>query len=409
MYTLKRIDRLSELKLSKDKILRDLYQLWRPTSSNDDNGVGINHIMAHGTIKSRLDNGAVQIMITKILIVDREELPTIVPRGPNGDDRSSSLNYIEQFMITGLIPSSEFNHNIGKELVYFDVGCSVKTLIQDIQLDTELITLSLDITRISSSSYFSKHFQLGLYQPKANEQCQTSDIITMLHADNQFTNPLSYQKMLTSLGLDDRGSFLPIPTTTPNERSLDYKSLRSHQNYEWAHDAVTKGIEYAKKGEFEKAIAIYNEALEVDYSHKDAYVALGAAYANTANYDKALLNFRRALDICPGDPNADKYYNATLQKKRSIEQETREKEERRYQLEREREREKRKAADRDKELNSYIRTDKLKSMLQQVDDDHHEQDIDRKKKKRKDGHSGSSSNSSSRHHHHDSTRRSSKY
>eukprot|EP01133_Synstelium_polycarpum_P006382 gene6382-7394_t len=124
--------------------------------------------------------------------------------------------------------------------------------------------------------------------------------------------------MIESLGLEGCGSFLP---PTPVAQEINFRSLRDHQNHEWAHAAVTKGIGYAKSGQFEKAIAIYLDALSVDPDHKDAYVALGAAYANTSQFEKALENFQAARDLDPDDVNAQKYYQATELRKQQIDME----------------------------------------------------------------------------------------
>ena len=53
-----------------------------------------------------------------------------------------------------------------------------------------------------------------------------------------------------------------------------------------------------------EALSSYAHALELDPSNADAYVARGAAYANTEKYDEALLDFERALKHEPGHLNA---------------------------------------------------------------------------------------------------------
>jgi len=77
---------------------------------------------------------------------------------------------------------------------------------------------------------------------------------------------------------------------------------------------VTRGIEYAKEGDYKKAMMYYNQALEVDPKFRDAYVARGAAYANLGMLEEAIEEFEKALAIDPEDKNAIKYFAATKQK-----------------------------------------------------------------------------------------------
>jgi len=74
---------------------------------------------------------------------------------------------------------------------------------------------------------------------------------------------------------------------------------------------VERGISYAKQGDYKKAMQCYQQALEVDPLHRDAYVAKGAAYANLNKLEEAVVAFEKALKIDPDDRNARKYLAAT--------------------------------------------------------------------------------------------------
>ena len=68
---------------------------------------------------------------------------------------------------------------------------------------------------------------------------------------------------------------------------------------------------HAKAGRSAEAIAAYDHALELDRTHADAYVARGAAYANTERYREAVVDFECALRLQPGHSNARTYLQAT--------------------------------------------------------------------------------------------------
>lgn len=72
-----------------------------------------------------------------------------------------------------------------------------------------------------------------------------------------------------------------------------------------------EGVQYAKRGDYEKAILYYNRALEFDPKCSDAFVGRGAAFANQNMLEKAIVEFNRALSLNPEDKNAKLYLNAT--------------------------------------------------------------------------------------------------
>ncbi len=52
-----------------------------------------------------------------------------------------------------------------------------------------------------------------------------------------------------------------------------------------------KGCSYQEKGQWDKAIAEYNEAIELDPKFAMAYVNRGAAYASIGQLDKAIADY----------------------------------------------------------------------------------------------------------------------
>merc|ERR1711907_628341 len=98
------------------------------------------------------------------------------------------------------------------------------------------------------------------------------------------------------------------------EAGNDYEALRQSQNRCWAQESVKRGIAHAKEGLYEKALASYEHALEVDPQNADAHVARGAAYANQDLLESAVHEFKEALKLDPTHPNAAKYRDVTQAK-----------------------------------------------------------------------------------------------
>ena len=61
----------------------------------------------------------------------------------------------------------------------------------------------------------------------------------------------------------------------------------------------TTGSKYFEKGQWNKAIAEYNEAIELDPKYADAYFNRGNAYFNKGQYDQAIADYNKAIEINP--------------------------------------------------------------------------------------------------------------
>ena len=67
------------------------------------------------------------------------------------------------------------------------------------------------------------------------------------------------------------------------------------------------GSAYADKGEFDKAIADYTRAIELAPNAADVYYNRGSAYHEKGKYDRAIDDYIKAISL---DPNlAMAYYN----------------------------------------------------------------------------------------------------
>jgi len=68
-----------------------------------------------------------------------------------------------------------------------------------------------------------------------------------------------------------------------------------------------RGIEFGMKGQYDQAILDFKKALNINPRYAEAYNNRGIAYGQKGRYDQAILDFNKALEINPG--YADAYYN----------------------------------------------------------------------------------------------------
>lgn len=71
--------------------------------------------------------------------------------------------------------------------------------------------------------------------------------------------------------------------------------------------SIDRGSVYLTKGEYDRAIAEFNKALEINPKDSGTYKNRGAAYMNKGQYDQALSDYTKALEINPKDAEV---YNA---------------------------------------------------------------------------------------------------
>jgi Tfp pilus assembly protein PilF len=68
-----------------------------------------------------------------------------------------------------------------------------------------------------------------------------------------------------------------------------------------------RGDAYDELGEYEKAIADYNKAIELDPNHALAYLNRGCAYGEIGEYGKAIADYNKVIELRPNHALA--YYN----------------------------------------------------------------------------------------------------
>ncbi|MEJ2093930.1 MAG: tetratricopeptide repeat protein [Gammaproteobacteria bacterium] len=79
-----------------------------------------------------------------------------------------------------------------------------------------------------------------------------------------------------------------------------------------AETNLNLGVEYLKRGNYEKALDKLNRALEADPKYPPTYNALGILYQKLGKPDEAEGYFKRALRINPADPPTLNNYGQLL-------------------------------------------------------------------------------------------------
>ena len=73
-----------------------------------------------------------------------------------------------------------------------------------------------------------------------------------------------------------------------------------------AEEFLDRGIKYGQKGNYDRAIADYNEAIRLDPNFAKLYNNRGVAYAYKRDYDRAITDFNEAIRL---DPDFVDVYN----------------------------------------------------------------------------------------------------
>ena len=62
-----------------------------------------------------------------------------------------------------------------------------------------------------------------------------------------------------------------------------------------------RGISYARKGQYDRAIADYDQAIKINPRDAMVYYNRGLAYHNKGQYDRAIADYTKAIEINPRD------------------------------------------------------------------------------------------------------------
>jgi tetratricopeptide (TPR) repeat protein len=71
--------------------------------------------------------------------------------------------------------------------------------------------------------------------------------------------------------------------------------------------SVEKGVALIKQDNYYDAILCFRQALQCDENNVEAFVARGALYANKGEFDKAIGDLERAVELDSAHTNAKRY------------------------------------------------------------------------------------------------------
>ncbi|XP_065224276.1 tetratricopeptide repeat protein 14 homolog isoform X2 [Planococcus citri] len=241
-------------------------------------------------------------MILKVLFGESDEIRCVPDVGIKAFCPASSL-----------IAAADKKTNISRAFLINDIVCCE---IVELNVDTGKITCGMKGVHCSPEN----QLRLGLmhsddfpveyrvYQDKKDNALFN----VLLEKSESFQNPNVVNNLMMHLGI-------------PNElyTHMDYLKekfpakdcaveLRIAQAAKWAIQSVADGVEHFKCGRLSEAYQCLNKALSIDPRNVEALVARGALYANSSNYEKAIIDFENALKFNPNHQNAKKYLGDTL-------------------------------------------------------------------------------------------------
>ena len=124
-------------------------------------------------------------------------------------------------------------------------------------------------------------------------------VIPILHQEKQAEIE---QKVVESFGLRNQAKDLLEHAKRAVEIAIEQNEQAA---IEWLEDV--SGITYYQKGDFDAAIAGFDEAIALNPADAEAYYNRGAAYAEKGEIDRAIADFDEAIALNPAD--AEAYYN----------------------------------------------------------------------------------------------------
>lgn len=88
-------------------------------------------------------------------------------------------------------------------------------------------------------------------------------------------------------------------TDTTNNPDIG-QAFQKGFKYGWDCESARQAFD---KGEHDKAISLYKEAIEVDPEDKEAYIGISNVYMAQGEYNEAITNLNKAQVIDPKDEN----------------------------------------------------------------------------------------------------------
>jgi tetratricopeptide (TPR) repeat protein len=149
-------------------------------------------------------------------------------------------------------------------------------------------------------------FAMGHYQLAANA-ATAKDFFSHLKQAVALSDRASDGERLMILALEAGGNANPT-----KQLEILRELVGKYPNDERAHFQL--GGSYFGQQEYEKAIAEYRKATEINPNFSPAYNLLGYAYRNVEKFGDAETAFKKYIELIPGDPNPYDSYAELLMK-----------------------------------------------------------------------------------------------
>ncbi|MDR0304925.1 MAG: tetratricopeptide repeat protein [Chitinispirillales bacterium] len=146
-----------------------------------------------------------------------------------------------------------------------------------------------------------------------NVNVETAQTKTANTSGNAYTKSLEHrqqQPLTTTTSIKTEQTKTP----TPQKQS----TVNTVTAINRAADHNNRGVEYLNKGDYDRAIADFNEAIRIDPNNAIVRGNRGNAYFMKNDYDRAIADFKEAIKLNPNDTEAKKDLEDALRRKNSM-------------------------------------------------------------------------------------------
>jgi len=101
-----------------------------------------------------------------------------------------------------------------------------------------------------------------------------------------------------------------------NDRAIQDYDQAIRLNPKHANTFYNRGVAYRSKGQYDRAIADYDQAIRLNPQDADFFFERGVAYGLKGQYDRAISNYNEAIRLDPQHASAIKYRQEATAKKK---------------------------------------------------------------------------------------------
>lgn len=183
-----------------------------------------------------------------------------------------------------------------------------------------ILSLSKERTRVIRKSALCTCLLLGAAmvamgqsRQESLKKCQSVDAdakitgcTALIQAGQNTTETLSFIYNNRGTAFDDKGNY---------DRAIQDFNEAIHLSPNDAYAYYGRGYAYKKKGDYDRAIQDFNEAIHLNPKLERAYYDRGSAYMDKDDYDRALQEFDEAIRLNPKDAYAYNNRGVAYEKK----------------------------------------------------------------------------------------------